>query len=94
MSFKIWLIFAEAVSLPAFSTSTYTLPATITVEAKTRSPIPFSAGVDSPVSACWSIMANPSLMNPSTGTTSPVLTTMTSPAWSLSIDTWTSTPSL
>ena len=40
------------VSLPDFSTATYTLPATMSVEAKTRSPTPFSAGVDSPVSAC------------------------------------------
>ena len=55
------------------------------VEAKTRSPTPFSAGVDSPVNACWSITAIPSLIKPSTGTTSPVLTTMTSPTCSLSI---------
>ena len=52
MSFKIWLILADAVSLPDFSTWTRTLPATIKVAAKTRSPTPFSAGVDSPVRAC------------------------------------------
>ena len=34
-------------------------PATSNVEAKTRSPLPFSAGVDSPVKACWSIMRHP-----------------------------------
>ena len=52
VSFKIWLILADAVSLPDFSTWTKTLPATINVAANTRSPTPFSAGVDSPVSAC------------------------------------------
>ena len=78
-SLRIWLILAEAVSLPDFSTETKTLPATIRVEANTRSPTPFSAGVDSPVRACWSIIAIPSTTTPSTGTTSPVLTTMMSP---------------
>ena len=52
VSFKIWLILADAVSLPDFSTWTRILPATINVAANTRSPTPFSAGVDSPVSAC------------------------------------------
>ena len=52
VSLRIWLILADAVSLPDFSTWTRILPASMTVAANTRSPIPISAGVDSPVSAC------------------------------------------
>ena len=63
------------------------------VDANTRSPGPFSAGVLSPVRACWSIMAMPSATTPSTGTTSPVFTTITSPCCSVLIDTCTSNPS-
>ena len=59
VSLKIWLILAEAVSLPDISTVTLISPATSNVEAKTRSPVPFSAGVDSPVRACWSTSAMP-----------------------------------
>ncbi len=41
MSLRIRPIVAEAVSLPAVSTETNTLPATMSVAAKTRSPDPF-----------------------------------------------------
>ena len=93
MSARILPIFALAVSAPLFSTATKILPATSTVEANTRSPGPFSAGVLSPVSACWSIIAKPSEITPSTGTTSPVFTTMMSPCRRSPIGTCTSTPS-
>ena len=78
---------------PDDSTSMNALPATISVEANTRSPTDFSDGVDSPVRACWSIIAIPSLTIPSTGTTSPVLTTIRSPFCSRSSGVSISTPS-
>ena len=79
--------------MPAVATWMKALPASMTVEAKTVSPTPFSAGVDSPVRACWSIMAIPSTMSPSTGTTSPVLTTTMSPCRTFSSGVSISTPS-
>ena len=45
-------IWAAAVAAPIFSTRMWILPESATVEAKTWSPTPFSAGTASPVRMC------------------------------------------
>ncbi len=80
VSRRMSAILPAVVSRPARSTRTRIWPATSRVAASTGSSAPRSTGAASPVRACWSSMPSPDWTVPSTGTASPVLTTITSPA--------------
>jgi hypothetical protein len=77
--FRISTRLATTVAAPARSTRTTMLPDRTAVAASTLSPTVFSAGRASPVSTCWSTLASPRSMRPSTGIVWPALTTTRSP---------------
>ena len=72
------MICASAVSLPTLVAVKRKAPVRFTVAPITRSPGPFSTGMDSPVSIDSSIDERPSSTTPSTGTFSPGRTRTTS----------------
>ncbi len=91
---------AKVVSAAAAVTTMSNAPGPLTVAAKTRDPLEiaagfasalstlgtgaFSTGIDSPVTADWSIAVDPTLTNPSAGTREFGRTTTTSPTTSSS----------
>ena len=74
------IICERAVSAPTFSARMTKYPLLLTVAPMTLSPVFFSAGMLSPVSADSSTEALPSVIIPSAGMTEPALTMSISPA--------------
>ena len=87
------MIRARVVSAPMARVVTRRYPLVWTVPAKTGSPGPLAAGMDSPVMLASFTAASPSTTSPSTGTMAPALTMTTSPACTEPAGTSVSTPS-